>query len=64
MADEREKTTFGASDEDDVEAHKNTLAKGTSGKTTGGASDESDENDVEAHKFTLAKGTSGKTTSG
>ena len=59
MSDEREKTTVGASDENDVEAHKNTV-----GKTTVGASEESDENDVEAHKNTVGKTTVGKTTIG
>ena len=34
MSDEREKTTVGASDENDVEAHKNTVGKTTVGKTT------------------------------
>ena len=34
MSDEREKTTVGASDESDVEAHKNTVGKTTVGKTT------------------------------
>jgi hypothetical protein len=64
VSDEREKTTVGASDESDVEAHKSTVGKTTVGKTTIGESDESDENDVEAHKSTVGKTTVGKTTIG
>jgi hypothetical protein len=64
VSDEREKTTVGASDESDVEAHKSTVGKTTVGKTTIGESDENDENDVEAHKSTVGKTTVGKTTIG
>jgi hypothetical protein len=67
VSDERAKTTVGASDESDVEAHKSTVGKTTVGKTTIGESDESDEsdeNDVEAHKTTVGKTTVGKTTIG
>jgi hypothetical protein len=58
VSDEREKTSVGASDEEDVEAHKNQIGKTQVGKTQVG---EHDEDDVEAHKYTVGKTQVGKT---
>jgi hypothetical protein len=61
VADEREKTQIGETDEtdeSDVEAHKNQIGKTQVGKTQVG---EADEDDVEAHKWQVGKTQVGKT---
>ena len=52
MSEERDKTSVGETEGEDVEAHKYTVGKTSVGKTSVG---ENEDDDFEAHKLQIGK---------